>query len=1152
MNIYDNLLIDGTVTINDLVGISNRNVIVDANGLLKSVPLVISPPTTLQIIAGDGLTGGGDLSMNRTITLGLPSDITLSSTSSSTSTTHTHKFEPGGTTDEYIRGDGTLATFPTTPTIYSPLGTATGNNTVLLDNTARRNFTNIANTFDLGFGTISGNPYVRLYSSGGVTVGSGLTFATSNFANLQTGNLTASRTFQFPNATGILPLRVNGVSADSLGDITIPIGAGGDINQNGNSFGVPIRIGTNDNYDLQFETNGSVRAAIGVTGNMVLGSSAVNVNTALAIRASFTGGTTASGIFNYATVLADVTNTASYNLTSVRTASTVNLAHLNHYSATQQNFSGATIVNQTAFIAQSSIIGATNNYGFRGQIPAGTNRWNIYMDGTASNYINGELNIGTTTNPLAAKLNVNGLIKGSDVSLANSHISKSFYNFTNGFLVKTNISSSVSTMFHLEIKGNCYSTDSPINTMMQGYCYGGGSILGRLSANNLGYKINTIEVFIYDSFLHFWIPQQSSSQSFSFVLSSGNQINPLITSVTNSIKPATGTTWDVTVTPKNPLELTDLTNFVQSTRQVIAGNGLTGGGNLSTDKTITLGTPSTITLATTNLVTTSTHSHNFAPGGSVSQYISGAGTLITFPTIPTVNDSTLTLSTSGIASGSQTFTANSSTNKTFTVNVPGTDIYANLTGTVLSILSSTGSGDTVNLSTITPSLQAVTTVGASTDKRIVHIDQGIEKQSTNAATAASNSSTLTIHRPIEYSNFLPITGIPYIKLPTDSIANSNAIVIKGRFRKWNALGTFWYATDFEITVQQTSNSLSITPVLLSNHSIDEHLPIRLIHNGSDVRVTFGDSQSITALQLIVFDYIGRDGAMPNAFGAGIMPNTTGYTIIERPSDAIVYTATEPWVNSKIISKNTTPDVQIIPNPTEGLAAAGVGQIIISHPSVPTNTILDFTIKVQVYAVGSPTSVGEIRVSLYRGGGTTFTAALTAYVTANNVSSFNNLKTLGNIRVGFNSVGHVTLIIGDVGYIWGGTNLIWSVEKVTASRSGSIMTPTGWESSFNNTALTGYTSLTNIPTELTYPTVSNLSGTYNSLTSPVPANTQVVLGTVTIIGASVNDVAYITQAASALIYKVRVTATNTVTVYVTNPTTSPIIQVAETLQIKIIK
>ncbi|UTY50419.1 hypothetical protein [Sinorhizobium fredii] len=48
------------------------------------------PATTVTLTAGNGLTGGGDLSANRTFTLGTPSDITNSTTNSVTSTSHTH------------------------------------------------------------------------------------------------------------------------------------------------------------------------------------------------------------------------------------------------------------------------------------------------------------------------------------------------------------------------------------------------------------------------------------------------------------------------------------------------------------------------------------------------------------------------------------------------------------------------------------------------------------------------------------------------------------------------------------------------------------------------------------------------------------------------------------------------------------------------------------------------------------------------------------------------------------------------------------------------------------------------------------------------------------------------------------------------------
>lgn len=76
-------------------------------------------------------------------------------------------------------------------------------------------------------------------------------------------------------------------------------------------------------------------------------------------------------------------------------------------------------------------------------------------------------------------------------------------------------------------------------------------------------------------------------------------------------------------------------------RQVIAGNGMTGGGTLSADRTLTLGTPSTLTPSTTNAVTSTSHTHaldlnnidltpasiTFANGTGISEY--GSGSLAT-------------------------------------------------------------------------------------------------------------------------------------------------------------------------------------------------------------------------------------------------------------------------------------------------------------------------------------------------------------------------------------------------------------------------------------------------------------------------------------------------------------------------------------------
>jgi hypothetical protein len=56
-------------------------------------------------------------------------------------------------------------------------------------------------------------------------------------------------------------------------------------------------------------------------------------------------------------------------------------------------------------------------------------------------------------------------------------------------------------------------------------------------------------------------------------------------------------------------DVPSLSGYVQTTRNLTAGNGLTGGGTLAADRTFTLGTPGTTTLTSTNAVTSTSHTH---------------------------------------------------------------------------------------------------------------------------------------------------------------------------------------------------------------------------------------------------------------------------------------------------------------------------------------------------------------------------------------------------------------------------------------------------------------------------------------------------------------------------------------------------------------
>lgn len=60
------------------------------------------------------------------------------------------------------------------------------------------------------------------------------------------------------------------------------------------------------------------------------------------------------------------------------------------------NSGGGTVTNWHGFNVMPTTAG-TNIYGFRGQIASTSGRWNLYMDGTAANYVAGELMLGTST-----------------------------------------------------------------------------------------------------------------------------------------------------------------------------------------------------------------------------------------------------------------------------------------------------------------------------------------------------------------------------------------------------------------------------------------------------------------------------------------------------------------------------------------------------------------------------------------------------------------------------------------------------------------------------------------------------------------------------------------------------------------------------------
>jgi len=111
---------------------------------------------------------------------------------------------------------------------------------------------------------------------------------------------------------------------------------------------------------------------------------------------NITGATTSYGALVSAVVQSDVTSAANYYLANINTAAAAfSLSNARGYLATQGSIgASSSVTNQYGFVADSTLTGATNNYGFYSNIASGTGRWNFYAAGTADNYFAGAVGIG--------------------------------------------------------------------------------------------------------------------------------------------------------------------------------------------------------------------------------------------------------------------------------------------------------------------------------------------------------------------------------------------------------------------------------------------------------------------------------------------------------------------------------------------------------------------------------------------------------------------------------------------------------------------------------------------------------------------------------------------------------------------------------------
>jgi hypothetical protein len=324
---------------------------------------------------------------------------------------------------------GTWNAATNTPTITSSVGTS-GHYYIV--GTAGTTSINGINAWDVGDWIIfDGSVWQKVDNTDSVTSVNGLTGA----INLTTTNITEATNLYYTDARARAAISLtttgsSGAATYSAGVLNIPnytlaglggvsgSGAAGQISYwsgataqagNNNLFwdAATNRLGVNINTPttaLHVVGNGFINGRLGV-GTSTLTSHGLHVG------ANISGAAISFGVLQSGTVQTDVSTLALGFENQVNIASGFAANAYHHFRAVQNTFGvGATLAFQAGFFVTSTLTGATNNYGFYGNMPSGAGSWNLFMAGAGNNYMAGNLLLGNSSDT-TEKLQVTGTAK---------------------------------------------------------------------------------------------------------------------------------------------------------------------------------------------------------------------------------------------------------------------------------------------------------------------------------------------------------------------------------------------------------------------------------------------------------------------------------------------------------------------------------------------------------------------------------------------------------------------------------------------------------------------------------------------------------------------------------------------------------------------
>jgi hypothetical protein len=445
----DNLSLNGnTIASTD----TNGNVVIAPNGT-GDVQLDADTVRVGDSAAAVTLTSNGAGAL--TVTTGGAADLTLSTNSGTTSGTITIAngangnitLTPDGTGDVRLLADTTVLGDSNTDTYLTTNGTGnlnlttnggTNSGVIQIAQGANGNITLTPNgtgsvsvpKLVVSTGTATRVPYITtgglitdsanltfngtdLTVSGAVNAGS-INATTLDLTNLEVTNIKAkdgTAGMQIADSTGVVSFTANptlsGGTANGVAYLngSKVLTTGSALTFDGSTLATTGALTVDGNATLG-NASGDV---VTISGKLGFGS-APATNTGIYYRSTgsqITGSTSAYGIYMDVPFASDVTTLADAARFRVNTAAAAytlsNAIGLRLVDAVKG--SGSTITTLHGLYVADQTQGATN-YGIRSLVTSGSNKWNLYVDGTADNYFAGDVGINTDTPDFP--LDVNG------------------------------------------------------------------------------------------------------------------------------------------------------------------------------------------------------------------------------------------------------------------------------------------------------------------------------------------------------------------------------------------------------------------------------------------------------------------------------------------------------------------------------------------------------------------------------------------------------------------------------------------------------------------------------------------------------------------------------------------------------------------------